>query len=148
MMRVPINNKCPSASIATLRCDKLVLASSPPVWLVNWSQVVAAALGLLALIVACFAIWKARRDLAREGRVNFELDVLKEISKILSNGDKGEVWREISTFVRMLPSDDLPTARAYLASVHDLSELLAAPPEIRTRTWPEIDQAIARRLLR
>jgi hypothetical protein len=91
---------------------------SLPSALVDWAQVISAVLSLVALVLALFAIWKSKRDIALERRINHELEVLRDLGELvyefgefderLGSSDIGR----IRAALLMLPgSDDLPTLR-------------------------------------
>jgi large-conductance mechanosensitive channel len=54
---------------------------SLPQALVDWAQLISAALSFLALAAALFAIWKSNRDIAKERRTTHELEVLRDLSE-------------------------------------------------------------------
>jgi hypothetical protein len=56
---------------------------SLPSALVDWAQVISAALSLLAVVLALFAIWKSKRDIAQERRINHELEVLRDLGELI-----------------------------------------------------------------
>jgi hypothetical protein len=61
---------------------------SLPSTLVDWAQVISAVLSLLALVLALFAIWKSKRDIALERRINHELEVLRDTGLIVSTASQ------------------------------------------------------------
>jgi hypothetical protein len=56
-----------------------------PQSLVNWAQVVGAALGLVAIVVALFALWRQRRDLVIERQAQFELEIIRELIRCVAD---------------------------------------------------------------
>jgi hypothetical protein len=91
-----------------------------PSALVDWAQVIGAALSLLALVLALFAIWKSKRDIAHERRINHELEVLRDVGELIYQlGEVGVAslsWRSgigrLRAGLLMLPgSQDLPKLR-------------------------------------
>jgi hypothetical protein len=80
--------------------------------LVDWSQVVSAALSMIALGIALFAVWKAKRDLTAERRRVHELEVLRDLSAIVEQFGLGLVPRLRSSLLLLPGSDDLPLLRA------------------------------------
>jgi hypothetical protein len=87
-----------------------------PQWVIDWSQVFSAGLGLLALVVALFATWKAKRDLVTERRRAHELEILRDLGEILDRyGAGSEVSHAARSALLMLPgSEDLPMVRVAL----------------------------------
>lgn len=72
-----------------------------PKAVVDWAQVVGAGLGLVAIIVALFALWRQRHDMIRERRVLHDLETLREIARRAAEQDCtfGELmvlWRRMS----------------------------------------------------
>jgi hypothetical protein len=58
-----------------------VIESGLPKLLVDIAQVVGAIGSIIALALAGFAIYTAKRDLVEERRIQHELDVLRELGK-------------------------------------------------------------------
>ena len=85
----------------------------------DWAQVISAVLSLLALVLALFAIWNSKRDIARERRINHELEVLRDLGELIYQfGEVGMAGLGRSGMGRlragllMLPgSRDLPKLR-------------------------------------
>jgi hypothetical protein len=92
---------------------------SLPSAVVDWAQVISAVLSLLALVLALFAIWNSKRDIARERRINHELEVLRDLGELIYQfGEVGMAGLGRSGMGRlragllMLPgSRDLPKLR-------------------------------------
>jgi hypothetical protein len=86
---------------------------SPSQILVDWCQVISAVLGLVALVVALFAVAKAKRDLVTERRVTHELDVLRSIADALRSFGSSSLVQLMRTYLQILPGyTDFPIARA------------------------------------
>jgi hypothetical protein len=83
-----------------------------PKLLVDWAQVLGAALSLLALMVALYALWKSKRDIADERRRQHDLEILREIgAHINANGDK---WHVAHRILMISGKRDFPLTRAAL----------------------------------
>jgi hypothetical protein len=95
---------------------------SPAPWLVNWSQVLGAGLSLLALVVALFALIKAKYDLAKERRRQHELELLRSIAELLelqrweSGDERLQIKAKIGSRLLLLPQGDMPTVRAAISA--------------------------------
>jgi hypothetical protein len=128
---------------------------SLPDALVDWAQVGGTVLSLVALLLALFAIYKAKTDLAVERRRQHELDVLREIgSKVpanfqLTQNSKRELnidFRGISAMLLMLPGcNDFPITRAALrarASDHQL-RYFESRLQVELAQWSNISPVAA-----
>jgi hypothetical protein len=101
----------------------------PPQALVDWSQIISAALSLLALALALYAIVKAKRDLAAERRVTHELDVLRSVADALQSFGSSSLLQLMRTYLHILPGEqDFPIARAQfdVRSTNEAKQRLAA----------------------
>lgn len=86
-------------------------------FVVDLSQVVGAALSLVALIVALYALYKSNLDLTRELTNLHELEILRQIgSRLHPKADP----LETAALIVLLPDTDFPLARAGLT--HDGTE--------------------------
>jgi hypothetical protein len=86
-----------------------------PALLVDWVQVISAVLSLLAIVIALYALWKQKRDIAKERRLQHDLEILRDIGSLANLKEKRlEVYRLLD----MLPDSDFPLTR----------EALKAPP--------------------
>ena len=91
--------------------------NSPPSALVDWAQVIGAAFSLLALVLALWAIVKAKRDLTHERRITHELEVLRDLGELmyefgqLPHLSDGSIARLRACLLMLPGSDDLPTLR-------------------------------------
>ncbi|WP_327384127.1 hypothetical protein [Streptomyces sp. NBC_01207] len=84
--------------------------------LVDWAQVVGSALSLLALVLALYALWKSKEDLARERRRLHELDLFRDITDLVSQNEISR-WQALGTGNRIMmldSKDDFPVTRAAL----------------------------------
>jgi hypothetical protein len=78
-----------------------------PELVVDWAQVIGSVLSLLALIVAMYALWKQKRDLAAERRRLHELESLRKIGDLLE--PEGKVNKgALSVQLKLLPLTELP----------------------------------------
>lgn len=101
----------------------------PPQALIDWAQIVSAVLSLLALILALYAIVKAKRDLAAERRIAHELDVLRSIADALRTFGSSSLLQLMRTYLHILPGDqDFSIARAQfdVRSTDEARQRLAA----------------------
>jgi hypothetical protein len=83
--------------------------------LVDWAQVLGAGFSLVALIVAFWAVWKARHDLAVERRTTYELEVLRDLGEKFGYLGKTAASAAMTahSLLMLLPdSNDLPMMRA------------------------------------
>lgn len=83
----------------------------------NLAQIIS----VIALPLALYAIWSAKRDLAKERRVGHELEILRDLTALTpEKGSGGEIDElttsgKIRALVLAIPdSDDLPLTRAAL----------------------------------
>ncbi|MCX4626597.1 hypothetical protein [Streptomyces sp. NBC_01443] len=84
--------------------------------LVDWAQVVGSALSLLALVLALYALWKSKRDLARERRRLHDLDLFRDMTDLVSQNEISR-WQALGTGNRIMmldSKDDFPMTRAAL----------------------------------
>ena len=95
---------------------------------VDVSQILGAAIGVIALIVALRARSGARRDLAKERRTVYELDLLRRLYEQLNHGGRAlcgpESLAQLVTHLVLLPDmDEMPMTRAAVGAnstwVHD-----------------------------
>jgi hypothetical protein len=90
----------------------------PPHELVDWTQIISTGLSLIALIVALYAVVKAKKDLVRERRLVHELELLQRIADTLRSSldpryQSPQTALALQTYLRLLPGDeDLPLTRA------------------------------------
>ena len=111
----------------------MLMSSAPPSVdafqvVVDVSQIAGAVIGVAALIVALRARSGARRDLAKERRTVYELDLLRRfydsLNRVLHAPASPEGQAELFTHLLLLPdTDDLPMTRAAIGAnstwVHD-----------------------------
>ncbi|MDT0353632.1 hypothetical protein [Pseudonocardia charpentierae] len=77
---------------------------------------ISAALSLLALIVALFAIWKATKDLAQERRRAHELEILRQMIgwEFVVEDDKKLMYAAYLNLMVLPDQSDMPLTRAAL----------------------------------
>ncbi|MCE3555331.1 hypothetical protein LWC33_28250 [Pseudonocardia sp. RS11V-5] len=94
-----------------------------PNWLVDGSQVAGAGIGTVALIVALVALSRADTTAARERRIAYELDLLREMRALLRR-DRLKDMAELHAMLLMLQDPaDLPLTRAAVGARPRQSDL-------------------------
>jgi hypothetical protein len=97
--------------------------------LVDWAQVLGAVFSLVALSVAAVALVGAKRDLGRERRTAYDLEVLRELSNVVEGFGVQQAVRARSLLLLLSGSADLPMVRAAV----DARSSDAATREFTTR---------------
>jgi hypothetical protein len=106
-----------------------------PKLLVDWAQVAGAGIGVLALALSLYALWKSPRDIARERVRQFELDVLRDIGDLPRTSSLARPGSILGTKLLMLEDrdDEFGMTRSALKVRVSPSEL--GEFETRLSTW-------------
>lgn len=110
---------------------------------VDWAQVAGAVLGLVAIIVSFYALWKQRRDQIADLQFQSDLETLRRIRELA--GQSEESLGEIQVLSVMLYRDmkeahpylhqELGNIRARCEDLPDDSSI--SPLEHRKKVWDE-----------
>ncbi|MFC5947061.1 hypothetical protein ACFQH9_02060 [Pseudonocardia lutea] len=100
---------------------------------VDWAQVIGAFLGLVAIMVALYALWAQGRDAIRERRAQHELEVLRDLVPLVV--EKPDGYREANALVRMLPPDEVRLVRITADRCMKLLDYLIETQTHRDETW-------------
>ncbi|MEV0800572.1 hypothetical protein AB0I34_22970 [Kribbella sp. NPDC050281] len=96
-----------------------------PQTVVDWAQVLGAALGLVAIVVALFALWRQRRDAMIERKAQYELDLLRDLVRLI--GDP-HGYREADVLMSLF-SRDLPNLQPVNDALKAIGRARANHPE-------------------
>lgn len=94
---------------------------------VDWAQVIGAALSLVALVVALFALWKSGRDIHAERKVQHDLEILREMGRP----------------VALAPEDHAMRAYRLLSLLYNAGGLSLSRAALGVRPTPECERAFA-----
>jgi hypothetical protein len=94
-----------------------------PQWIVDWAQVIGAALGLVAIVVAMFALWLQRRDSMIERKALYELDVLRDLVGLVADP---QGYKDADVLVALFPPD-LPNLRPVREALEGIRRLPSDP---------------------
>lgn len=123
----------------------------------DWINIVGTVATVLALLWAIFATVRARQDLLKESRRQFDLGLLADMWKVLcESGDVGALQGHVGALVRNRnDSPDLPLLRAYLGVKPDpvgqtllqgFEGLKTSDQRLIDAIQTELDDAINRRV--
>ncbi len=91
----------------------MVSSWSPfPAWMVDGAQVVGAAVGIVAVLFAVYAIVSTDRGLIRERRIEHELEVLRGLASVNALASHTDVVVTLNKALKLLPNlTDFPLTR-------------------------------------